>query len=344
VEARVLPRAPERTAAELRRDVRRAVAAVDPRDAQAKHEDAAAERRVAYQPDEHGMAWLSAYLPAPDAQTVWLAVQAVADRSAALAAAANRAAHCAAHRAVDGAARERCGPACAGGEDGTEEAAGDERSADQRRADALTAICAAVLTGQQPAQLAALPAWQGRRPAVQVTVAMSTLLGVDEQPADLDGYGPIPAAPARRIAADPTGTWRRLVTDPTGTLRDYGRTRYRPPRDLAEHVIARDRTCRHPGCHRAARRAELDHITGWAAGGPTSATNLHALCPRHHRAKHEAGWRVHRHPDGSTHWTSPTGRRYRKPPDPLPIDRYQKPPDPFPIDHTRPTIPDDPPF
>jgi hypothetical protein len=97
-------------------------------------------------------------------------------------------------------------------------------------------------------------------------------------------------------------------------------------------VIARDRTCRHPGCHRAARRAELDHITGWAAGGPTSATNLHALCPRHHRAKHEAGWRVHRHPDGSTQWISPTGRRYAKPPERLPVDR------------TRHAIPDDPDF
>jgi hypothetical protein len=97
-------------------------------------------------------------------------------------------------------------------------------------------------------------------------------------------------------------------------------------------VIARDRTCRHPGCHRDARRAELDHITPWAAGGETNSANMHALCTRHHRAKHEAGWRVRRHPDGSTHWTSPTGRRYQKPPDPLPID------------HARPTIPDDPPF
>jgi hypothetical protein len=242
---------------------------------------------VAYQPDEHGMAWLSAYLPAPDARTVWLAVQAVAD-----------------HKSEPG----------------------DDRSADQRRADALTTIATSALCAPE------LPAWQGRRPAVQVTVALSTLLGVDEQPAELDGYGPIPAVLARRIAADPTGTWLRLVTDPRGQLIDYGRTRYRPPRDLTEHVIARDQVCRHPGCHRDARRAELDHITAWAAGGDTSAANLHVLCKRHHKTKHEAGWRVHRHPDGTTRWTSPTGRRYTKPPESLPLD------------HTRPPkIRDDPP-
>jgi hypothetical protein len=285
VEARVLPRAGQRTAVELRRDLRRAVAAVDPRDAAAKHRDAVAERRVAYQPDEHGMAWLSAYLSAPDAHTVWLAVQAVAEHN---------------------------------------QQPGDDRNADQRRADALTALCAAVLTGdrtgQSEAGLPALPEWQGRRPSIQVTVALSTLLGDDEQPAELDGYGPIPAVLARRIAADPTGTWRRLVTDQRGQLVDYGRTRYRPPQDLTDHVIARDRVCRHPGCHRDARRAELDHITAWAHGGDTSATNIHVLCKRHHKTKHDAGWRVHRHPDGATNWTSPTGRRYTKPSATLPLD------------------------
>ena len=53
-------------------------------------------------------------------------------------------------------------------------------------------------------------------------VALSTLLGFDEQPGELAGYGPIPADLARRMAADPTGTWTRLVTDELGQLVDYG--------------------------------------------------------------------------------------------------------------------------
>jgi hypothetical protein len=56
------------------------------------------------------------------------------------------------------------------------------------------------------------------------------------------------------LAADESGTWRRLVTDPvTGQLLDYGQDTYRPPKDLAEFVIARDQTCTFPGCERPAR-------------------------------------------------------------------------------------------
>jgi hypothetical protein len=47
--------------------------------------------------------------------------------------------------------------------------------------------------------------------------------------------------------------------------------------------------------------------------------NLHALCRRHHRLKHElTGTRVARAPDVTLSWTLPTGHHYRdEPPDPL---------------------------
>ena len=112
----------------------------------------------------------------------------------------------------------------------------DPRTADQRRADALVDLGIAALHDPH------LPKTQGMRPAIQVTVAASTLLGLDEQPGELAGHGPIPASVARRLAADPTGTWRRLLTDPaTNTLLDYGHTTYRPPKDLTDHIIARDK-------------------------------------------------------------------------------------------------------
>jgi Domain of unknown function (DUF222)/HNH endonuclease len=151
-------------------------------------------------------------------------------------------------------------------------------------------------------------------------VALSTLLQLDEQPGELAGHGPIPAALARRLAADPTGTWRRLVTDQHGRLLDYGRQTYRPPKDLTDHLRARDRTCRFPHCTRTAARSELDHLTPWADGGSTNAGNLHVLCARHHHLKHETPWQVRRTPDGDTHWTSPTGRHYRTPAATYPVD------------------------
>jgi hypothetical protein len=193
---------------------------------------------------------------------------------------------------------------------------GEVRSADQRRADAMVDVFARVIADSN------LPEQHGARPSVQVTVAASTLLGCDEQPGELTGYGPITANQARRIAADHSGTWRRLLTDPTtGALLDYGRTTYRPPRDLADFVIARDRTCIFPTCQRNARRCDLDHGQPFDAGGTTCPHNLHPLCRRHHRAKHHAGWTVAHQPDGTYRWTSPTGHHYTVQPHALPTRR-----------------------
>jgi Domain of unknown function (DUF222) len=190
--------------------------------------------------------------------------------------------------------------------------ADDPRTADQRRTDALVDIAMAAL--HDPL----LPKAQGVRPAIQVTVALSTLLGCDDEPGKLAGHGPIPASVARRIAPDETGTWRRLVTDPvSGELLDYGRTTYRPPRDLAEFVMARDQVCVFPHCSRPAHRCHLDHRVPYAVGGGTSPGNIGVLCERHHICKHQAGWRVRRDADGTHIWTSPTKHRYRsRPPDP----------------------------
>jgi hypothetical protein len=146
------------------------------------------------------------------------------------------------------------------------------------------------------------------RPLIQVVVPASTLLG-DDQPAEIPGWGVIPADAARRIAAD--GTWQRILTDPvSGTVLDVGRTRYRPPKALADHVRARDRVCAFPPCRKAADKCDLDHRLPFSQGGRTSVDNLQPLCPRHHEMKHDHGWTVHRSPDGTTEWTSPTGHTY----------------------------------
>jgi hypothetical protein len=191
----------------------------------------------------------------------------------------------------------------------------DERTADQRRADTLIDL----VLGDRPEEQV--------RPTVQVTVAMSTLLGVDEQPGDLAGTGTIPAGLARALAFDPNGTWRRLVTDEAGQFLDATPDTYRPGAALDRHIRHRDQTCRFPGCRRDSGRTEIDHIIAFAEGGPTIEANLQALCGRHHHLKHETTWQVHRSGDGSTHWTAPGGRRYRQPPpDPLPIDTTMNPP------------------
>ena len=75
-----------------------------------------------------------------------------------------------------------------------------------------------------------LGARHGRKATVNVAVPFTTLLGIDDEPGVLHGYGVIHPVVARRIAAD--ATWRRLLTDPaTGAVRDYG------PRDTPRHAI-----------------------------------------------------------------------------------------------------------
>ena len=145
-----------------------------------------------------------------------------------------------------------------------------------------------------------------------MTIDLQTLLGLAENPGQLAGYGAIPADVARALASD--ATWKRFITDPiTGNLLDFGRASYEPPQILKDFLIARDRTCRFPGCRIAATLSDLDHAQSWEEGGRTSAENLGALCRRHHRMKTHEGWNVESYPDGSCTWTSPLGKQFFTP-------------------------------
>lgn len=290
VEAAVLPKAEKQTPPQLRAAVRRAVLAVDPRAAEERHAIAVHERRVCHRPVENGMAEVWALLPADGAAALMTRLDAEADRL----------------KVVDA----DCGA---------------RRTADQRRADALTQLAAQGLLDPT------LPRWQGRRASVQVTISATTLLGADDQPGELEGYGPIPASLARALAVDPTASWRRLITDGRGRLLDYGTTTYRPPQRLIDFVVARDRGCRFPGCRRPARRCDIDHVVPFGRpGGITASCNCEALCGHHHRLKHETGWTVTGNPADELLWVSPTGHQYRAPPGEYAIGESVADPDPAP--------------
>ena len=156
-----------------------------------------------------------------------------------------------------------------------------------------------------------------RRPVtINVTIDLPTLLNMAENPGQLTGYGPIPASLARELAAD--GNWKRFITDPTsGELLDIGRKSYRPSQHLVDFLIARDRTCRFPGCRYPAHRSDIDHVTPWDEGGETTPDNLGSLCRRHHRLKTHGGWKVTSSSDGSCEWISPTGKHYLVPSRPV---------------------------
>jgi hypothetical protein len=179
----------------------------------------------------------------------------------------------------------------------------DEASIDARRADALVAWA------QQALADPALPRRQGRRVEVQVVMDAATLLGLTDHPAELVGYGPIPAEAARLLAAD--ATWRRLLVDSAdGHLLDFGSVPYRPPQALINYIVARDRVCRFPGCARRADSCDIDHVIPYGTGGPTAACNCCTLCRHHHRLKTHGGWQLELNPNGAATWTNPRGRTF----------------------------------
>ena len=156
-----------------------------------------------------------------------------------------------------------------------------------------------------------------------MTIPIDSLAGLSDTPGTLSGFGVLPADLVRRLAAGDT-RWRHILTDrATGAVLDVGTWSYRPPAALDRHVRTRDVTCRFPGCTVPARECDLDHLIPFPEG-PTSAENLHALCRRHHRLKHDDDWTVEPLPHSGLRWTSPLGTTRDTWPEPDDLHLHQK--------------------
>ncbi|UKA68105.1 HNH endonuclease [Arthrobacter sp. FW306-05-C] len=151
------------------------------------------------------------------------------------------------------------------------------------------------------------------RADVLVTVPVFSLLGLTEEPAMLDGLGPIPASTARKLVADGANSFYRILVDPRdGAPLEIGRKNYRLTETIKRWIRMRDAKCTFPGCTNRTPDNDTDHLQAWEHGGTTGASNLAQLCPKHHRLKHHTQWT----PDPATEdrspgWTSPTGRHYK---------------------------------
>jgi hypothetical protein len=156
--------------------------------------------------------------------------------------------------------------------------------------------------------------------AVNLVLTDDTLLGGANAPADVSGYGPIPAAVARTMVAGALAdrrsraTLRRLYAHPRSGALVAMESRARLfPRGLAAFIEMRDQRCRTPYCDAPIRHR--DHARPWAAGGPTTADNGLGTCELCNYAKEAAGWRARTMTDENhTHtaeFTTPTGHTYR---------------------------------
>lgn len=282
IELKAISHAEFHTPVQVANKVRGTIARLSPEIFEAASEHARDCRKVTMYSEPDGMATIVALLPAADAQTVMLAIDALARHESEI-----------------------------NGGDVSISPLDDERTLDMKRADALTSLAATFLANNVDSYK------PHRRPVtVNLTIDLPTLLGLSENPGILAGYGAIPATVARELAAD--GKWKRFITDPvSGELLNLGRETYEPPQALIDFLTARDRTCRFPGCRQPARVGDIDHAKSWDTGGETSISNLGVLCRRHHRMKTHGGWELKSRGDGSCTWTSPTGKIYQAPARPI---------------------------
>lgn len=157
---------------------------------------------------------------------------------------------------------------------------------------------------------------------LQVVMSAATLLGSDDEPALLRGYGPVAADVAREIADMASRrTLIGLFSDPVDgrLLAMDSASRFYSGR-LRDFCLWRDQWCRLSG----GRIRDVDHRDESRKDGPTSARNGQAFGRLSHVVKDHPGVRgdvvqpalvgdgldpLRRHaPDVS--WTMPTGHRY----------------------------------
>jgi len=298
VEQAALAHAEFHTPGQVANKVKTTIAKFSPEDFEEIVERARDSRRVSCYPEADGMATVVAILPAEDAQTIMKSIEAFIvkrnqeEESCTCNLKSGSSQGCVFHSREDAAEWSLL-------------------SADMKRADALTAIASQALGAMTDVVR------PHRRPiSISVAIDLPTLLGLAENPGQLAGYGAIPASVARKLAAD--GTWQRFISDPTtGNLLDFGREKYIPPQELVDFLLARDRTCRFPGCGRSGQLADIDHAQSWESGGETNPANLGLLCRRHHRMKTHGGWKLESNADGSCSWESPLGKHYFVPARPI---------------------------
>ena len=187
---------------------------------------------------------------------------------------------------------------------------GETRTLDQLRADVFAEIMLTTDQGDESNNTGTGTSAR-KRNAVGVKVGLlipvMSLLGHSDEPATLEGYGPIDIATAKKLAASAPSFYRILTHPITGTILDIDRTTLRIPADMRRWLEIRDQTCIFPGCGRRARHCEIDHTKDRQYGGITKVTNLGHMCKKHHMEKHHTLWEPEHMPDGSIRWTSPTG-------------------------------------
>ena len=166
--------------------------------------------------------------------------------------------------------------------------ASDDRSPSQRRMEALDLICTSVLEH-------GLPADNGIRPHINVTVDAQTLKAMAQQearrtldlkPATLDGFGPIgPGLLAHLLCGADLTPFLITTVGKNIDVLDVGRSqRLATPRQSKAIALRQGGVCAAPACRHPI--SHNHHMTWWSHGGRTDLDNLIGLCRKCHTLIH----------------------------------------------------------
>lgn len=210
----------------------------------------------------------------------------------------------------------------------------DDRTASQRRADALIELCRIAGSGcvaaagrvggaagrvpgrsddagddvddvnggadvpdGSPAAASGIP----RRPTGRSGVTVNVTVDYDVLNGQL-GVGMLDNAQlltpesVRRIGCD-AGVLPAVMNG-AGQVLDLGRTQRLWGGAARRAIILRDRGCVFPGCDRPPEYTDIHHIKHWSRGGRTDLTNGALLCGFHHHLIHHGDWQIRMGVDG----------------------------------------------
>jgi hypothetical protein len=131
--------------------------------------------------------------------------------------------------------------------------------------------------------------------SINLIITDQALLDGGNEPAIIDGHGPIPAQLARELVTTPsddTAIWlRRLYTNPESgqLIAMESKQRYFPP-GQRHFIRLRDQYCRTPYCGAPIRHT--DHIQPAAEDGPTTVANGQGYCEACNHTKQAPSWKT----------------------------------------------------
>ncbi len=233
---------------------------LDPRGSVDRAAHAAADRTITVRPAPESMAYLTALLPMTTAVACYAALRRHADTTV------------------------------ASGDQQRPDQVEQPRSRGQVMADEFaTRLTYGAIAGHDTngTPIRRSPSSSAERPAAELSIEIAvimtdeTLLQGGDEPAELVGYGPLPAGIARHLVLSGHSKLRdklrRLYTAPGSRQLTAMEARARLfPDSLRRFIRYRDRTCRTPWC--GAPILHIDHHHPAAHGGPTTATNGQGLC------------------------------------------------------------------